>query len=647
LKIFARVYISMKTVNKLFKAVRDLGPSKLSLYGQYQVGLRSGHYRRVLPSRRDDYDGQPGLPPYAHFPQVSQAQRDLVLAEADEIRRGSVRLFGGDVVPLNLNAGASSQHWTVLEKALPEGDIKLIWEPARFGWAITLARAYAFSGDPLYVRDFWDKTLHFLSAHPPNLGRHWQSAQEVAIRLMVLIFCDRVLAAAPSSLRENRRRLWQAVAEHATRIPPTLCYARAQNNNHLLSEAAGLYAAGLYLPSHPQAKGWRQLGWHWLNRGFQGQIIEFGTYVQHSVNYHRLMLQLAVFTDHLRRESGAGDWPGATQARLAEATRWLWALTDPDTGKTPNLGANDGAYVFPLVCLPITDYRPVVSAAARAFLGGEIYDQSGLQEMGDWFNLPTGGMPSTLQPQAPDMLRLSSGSGRAFLRAAQFFDRPSHADQLHVDLWWHGVNLAPDPGTYQYNAPPPWDNALAGTAVHNTLTVDGQQQMTRAGRFLWLDWAQAEVLGHEVDQEGRLAWITAEHDGYRRLGARHQRKLSMLEDGWLVADRILPFGQPDQRIHQVQLTWLLPDWDWCFDAEDTLGLAGPKFGLKLKISGVDQLSLVRAGETLHGSITAEPTWGWQSPTYLVKEPALMLIGVISGRLPIEMTSTWRIFEPSP
>jgi hypothetical protein len=211
----------MNVIKNRLKAVRDLGPSKLSLYVQYQAGLRSGHYRRVLPSRRDDFEGQPGLPPYPHFPEVSLAQQDLVLAEADEVRRGRVRLFGGDLVPLNLDAGASSQHWTVLEKTPPAEDIKLIWEPARFGWAITLARAYAFSGDPLYARDFWDKTLHFLSAHPPNLGRHWQSAQEVAIRLMVLIFCDRVLAAAPSSLWENRRRLWQAAAEHAARIPPT------------------------------------------------------------------------------------------------------------------------------------------------------------------------------------------------------------------------------------------------------------------------------------------------------------------------------------------------------------------------------------------------------------------------------------------
>ena len=37
--------------------------------------------------------------------------------------------------------------------------------------------------------------------------------------------------------------------------------------------------------------------------------------------------------------------------------------TDPETGKTPNLGANDSAYIFPLTSLDQNDFRPVVDAA--------------------------------------------------------------------------------------------------------------------------------------------------------------------------------------------------------------------------------------------------------------------------------------------
>ena len=54
-------------------------------------------------------------------------------------------------------------------------------------------------------------------------------------------------------------------------------------------------------------------------------------------------------------------------------------------------------------------------------------------------------------------------------------------DQLHFDLWWHGINVAQDAGTYLYNGEPPWDNPLVSTRVHNTITIDGRDQMTRGG----------------------------------------------------------------------------------------------------------------------------------------------------------------------
>jgi hypothetical protein len=634
----------MKAHVKFFKALRALGFKKVWFYARYQAGLRSGYYRRMTPSVSDKFAGSPGLAPYEAYPRLTQAERDRALASAEEVCRGRVRLFGGEPVPLNLEIGASDEHWESLEKMPPEEDIKLIWEPARFGWALMLARGYAFSGDQAFAREFWGRTLHFLQVHPPYLGRQWQSAQEVAIRLMVLVFCDRVFATAPSSTPGNRARLWQAVAEHAVRIPPTMVYARAQNNNHLLSEAAGLFTAGAYLPSHPEADRWLKTGWRWLNWGFQHQISEFGTYTQHSVNYHRLMLQIALFTDHIRRDSGQPEWPQETRARLAAGTRWLWALTDPETGRAPNLGANDSAYLFPLSSQPWDDFRPVVNAAARAFLGQSVYEQNDLNEMGEWFKLAAPFQSTQPIPQAPDMLRLDSDQGRAFIRAAHFEDRPSHADQLYIDLWWRGVNIALDPGTYLYNAPPPWDNALQSSKVHNTLTVDGQEQMTQAGRFLWLDWAQAEVIAHTLDENGRLAWVSAEHDGYQHLGARHQRKLAQTEDGWLVTDTVFPTDKSDLKYHEVNLLWLLPDWHWSFESKGALRLDGPDFSLRLAIAGGEHLNLVRAGETLHGNIPAKPVWGWQSPSYSIQVPALQLIAVTIGRLPIELTSSWKIID---
>ena len=635
----------LNPITKTVKSLNQLGLSKMSQFGLYQLGLRTGHYRRLTPSERSGPVSAPTLPPLAQIPAIPPAQVDLTLAEADEILRGKVRLFGADPVPLDLDVGASSLHWSKLERIPPEKDPKLIWEPGRLGWAITLARAYAFSGEAVYARGFWEKTRRFLEVHPPNLGRQWQSAQEVALRLMALVFCDRVLVTSPESTPERRQRLWQAVVEHARRIPPTLAYARAQNNNHLLSEAAGLYTAGVYLGNHPEAARWRHLGWRWLNWGFLNQIEEFGTYVQQSTNYHRVMLQLALYTDALRREAGGEpDWPEAAYRHLAAATRWLWALTDPQTGRVPNLGANDGAVIFPLASQSFEDFRPVVGAAARAFLGESIPEFEAQNEMSAWFGLE--GQPPTAdrQPQAFDNLRVTSGAGRAFLHTAHFSDRPSHADQLHADLWWRGVNVARDAGTYSYNDPAPWDNALTSTMAHNTLTLDGQEQMQRAGRFLWLDWAQAEVLAYEMDDGGQILRLAGEHDGYRRLGALHQRLIEAADQGWRVTDRVLPYGDPNATPHLAEIRWLLPDWPWEQTAPGQLRLTGPAFSFSLTLSGVGPLALVRAGECLLGKVRPEPTWGWAAPTYSVKEPALGVIASAEGALPLKITSDWAFFD---
>jgi hypothetical protein len=238
------------------------------------------------------------------------------------------------------------------------------------------------------------------------------------------------------------------------------------------------------------------------------------------------------------------------------------------------------------------------------------------------------------------MLRIEGKHSRAFLHTAHFTDRPSHADQLHADLWWRGVNVALDPGTYRYNAPPPWDNPLVTSRVHNTLTLDGQDQMQRAGRFLWLDWAQAEILAYEMDDHGHIFRLTVEHDGYRKLGALHQRTLTATETGWAVTDTILPYGKRDDKVHQVALTWLLPDWEWHLDKESQINLMGPKISFRLQIEDADQINLFRAGERLVGEFEAQPFWGWTSLTYGVKEPALMMMAIVTDKLPIKLQSSW-------
>lgn len=661
----------------LWPAVRQLGLRQIGLFALYQLGLRSGYYRRACDPEQAKRQARRMDPltaiPLWQFPAAEELQavlgktgREKLLAEADEIVSGQTRLFGGPAVALQLGLPGPLANWTAYAggettaAGNAQGDIKWVWEPGRLGWAYTLGRAYWISQDEHYVSALWEKVETFLQANPAYQGPHWASAQEVALRLIALTYCWQVLLAAGDAYAQEAAKLAQAVAIHAQRIPPTLVYAQAQNNNHLLSEAAGLYTAGLFLPSHPAAARWRDLGWRWFHRGVLAQVASDGTYVQHSTSYHRLMLQTALWVNHLANKQGQ-EWPKKTHERLAVATRWLLRLLDSASGGVPNLGPNDGAYILPLTVSPPADYRPVLQAAAIAFLGEQLFADQTWDEMNLWLGGRRGATASPnrtagkeRQPsQAPHVLRSPNGESWAYLRAARFTGRPGHADQLHFDLWWRGLNVLQDAGTYLYNALPPWENSLAHSNVHNTVMVNGNDQMRRAGRFLYLDWAQAEVLQWDEAQGGALLSLSARHNGYRRMGIWHQRDASVGAAGdWQVRDTIYPMQAPGPAQPQsASLHWLLPDWPWQMLSDPGslaiyLQLTSPCGPVQLHLSQEPaaasappaDLQVVRAGELLYGNGAVLPTWGWSSPTYGVKIPALSLRLTVTARLPIRFTT---------
>jgi hypothetical protein len=638
-----------------FKALNQLGFRPVALNALYQLGLVTGHYRRTenrewgienSDSRfeiRDLFD----LPGQDELQKVLEKKgMEKLLADAEEIVAGKVRLFGGEAVPLRLTVPGELAHWTDYETSkafipysliteLPVHDIKFLWEPARFGWTFTLGRAYHLTGDERYPQAFWHFIETFLDANPPYLGPNWTSGQEAAIRLMALAWAAQVFAAAPASTPERTRRLAESVAAHAARIPPTLVYARSQQNNHLLTEAAGLLTAGLALPDHPEASRWRSQGWKWLNRGLQEQIDTYGEYAQHSTNYHRLMLQVVLWTNALIRSNDLDRhyrWPRQTTDAITRSTHWLLAILDSDTGRTPNLGANDGAYIFPFAISPFPDYRPVLHASARAFLGYDL-PRGPWDELSLWFRIP---LENRKYVQLPRYLgdQLYGKDSWVFLRTAQFTTRPSHADQLHVDLWWRGLNVAQDAGTYLYNADSPWDNSLTTALVHNTITVNGRDQMRRVGRFLYLDWVNAYRKNVTIHDPSVIQCVRGR---YRTPGFRHTRTVSVFEDNrWQVVDEILPlrFLLSFFRLHpsSFRLHWLLPDWEWKAEDRDQkvkIRLKSPYGSIMLTINHSPStipctFSLARAGEILIGSAAPDPTRGWISPTYGVKVPALSL-----------------------
>jgi len=184
--------------------------------------------------------------------------------------------------------------------------------------------------------------------------------------------------------------------------------------------------------------------------------------------------------------------------------------------------------------------------------------------------------------------------------------------------------------------------------------------MTRAGRFLWLDWAQAQGIEWSRSEDGAWERAAAQHNGYRKLGATHRREvIAHTGERWTITDRIFSSSASTTQPVLARLHWLLPDWSWRLETGDwrlEIQLQSPEGLIRLQV-GYDPQSLisnlysplkhqvVRAGELLSGDGPVSPTWGWASPTYGVKIPALSISISVEHSLPIHLLSEW-IFPSS-
>jgi len=637
----------------LLKAVAQLGFQQIFHFTVYKLSILTGFFRLLTPVKplkktADASKLKPNwflpLPGERIINKLDKETIDQIILEADEICAGKIRLFGGEPIRLDLAPKLPVVHWSELEKGknTEHVDIKFIWEPGRFNWAIRLGQAYYLSGDEKYPDTFWKFFEQFIKENPVNRGPNWQSAQEVALRMIHMIAAIHFLRSSSTTTQRRMNTICASITDHASRIMPTISYAIAQNNNHILSEAAGLFSAGIFLKSHPGARKWRRRGRDLFSNALLKQIDEKGEYVQHSTNYHRMMLILAIWMDILLK-SESTSCKEILKEKLAKSAHWLEIHIDQASGSAANLGHNDGSNILQFTAARYQDFRPVAQAASIVFRGQPEMPFGKWDDLCGWLSIDPDEKENLLHPTTSNayITRIGDNQGWAYMRTANYESRPAHADQLHVDIWHRGMNIFRDAGTYLYNASPPWRNALASTGTHNTVSIDNKDQMTKAGRFLWLDWAQAEIL----EKTGKSA--TACHDGYKQIGVIHKRNLELNDDGgWLITD-FLETNREVNLEHFIKLHWLAPDFLPSIE-KNTVRLDAPFGEIQIHFSVQNSeftpnLSIIRGGETISGSYRDE-NLGWFSPTYGQKVPAVSLLYHLTARVPLQLITEIKILD---
>lgn len=447
--------------------------------------------------------------------------------------------------------------WRVSHFDPRAGDIKDIWEPARFTWMFDLARGWLVTGDERYAACARDGVLSFLESAPPFRGVHWACGQETSIRAMAWLWAEGAFATSESFSTEFRTTLLRALAWSGERIADAFRYAKSQRNNHGVSEATGLICIGARLRDlDSRADRWIDRGHHGLEMMIADQIASDGWYVQHSFNYARLALDQLTMARRALRAAGR-DLSAGARARVRSLVELLGTCMDASTGELPNHGANDGAYVLPLSTRAYRDFRPSLTAGAAAY---EVTLPAACEperEVLAWLDEAV--PPPTPVPAAPTLRVGSSGwvvarsrSARLFARAGAYGSRPGHIDPCHVDIWIRDEPIAIDAGTYRYAAPPPWSNALADIAVHNTVQIPSLPAAQRGPRFLWLTWPRAHIVGSRV--EGERIVLELINESWKHAGVLHRRHCDVGPDLVRIVDEI---SAPAAFVAPIHVQWLL------------------------------------------------------------------------------------------
>ncbi len=620
--------------------LKDAVPADPAGYRSFRESCRA---RFFFPA------GRPAAPP--------QEWLSAARADAELLLDGKIRFFSALVGrigfpevewftnPFTGQHDPPQRHWCDLADFDPaRGDIKYFWEPSRFGWSYALARAYAAGRDEHYPEAFWTVLESWLAANPPQMGVNWQCGQEIAFRLLACVFALHAFWASPHTTAERLARLVVLLGASAERIAGNIDYARAQVGNHATTEAAGLYTVGVLFPELAGAEGWRRLGRNVLEAEARHNNWPDGSYTQHSVNYQRLMMHAYLWCLRLGELNGE-SFSDRTRQRLERSYEFLYQLQDAPTGRLPNYGPNDGAMLLPLNGCDYLDYRPLLGAMHYLFRRQRLYDDGPWEEDLLWLFGPSA-LEAPMRPIARESRNFCYGGyytlrGRrswAMTRCHSYRSRPNQADMLHLDLWFRGVNLLRDSGSYSYYDPQGgWNLYFLSTAAHNTIELGRENQMIKGPRFRWFSLLESRWTGRARHNQIEL-W-QGEHCGFRRLPSRatHRRAICRLgDDCWLIVDDILGKGT-----EQARLFWHLADLP--------CRLEGPSVRLEI---GEERASLVVAGGPAEMSLRlergtdGEERMGWQSLYYGQRTPAPTLCAAMEGPLPLRFLTLLSLGGPA-
>lgn len=391
-------------------------------------------------------------------------------------------------------------------------DVKVPWELSRMQHLTSLAWGYALEEKSIYLKEFQNQILDFISANPPRYGVNWVCTMDVGIRIANWLIAYDLFSTYGAKFDPEFERVFiRSIYEHGRHIFSHLEWDPYLRSNHYLANLAGLLFVSAYLPSNLEIDSWFDFSIREVISEVLSQFNPDGSNFEASTSYHRLSTEMVVYATALGLEKQV-DFPERYLQRIEKMGDFIRDITKPD-GLIVQFGDNDSGRFIKMFpdsnlldhCYLVQGLRglknltSIIETQLSCFKEEtkrlSAYPDFGLyiQNMDPWFLAVRCGA-----------IGQKGNGGHA------------HNDQLSFELAVNGVSMIVDPGTYVYTPIPRERRRFRSTAMHNTLAIEGKEQNEDQGLFKMVDKAKAKVICFE---EGLFI---GEHEGF---GVIHRRTL--------------------------------------------------------------------------------------------------------------------------
>ncbi len=496
------------------------------------------------------------------------------------------------------------KHWSEIDDySKKAGDIKYVWEKARFTFVYDLIR-YDFHFNSDQSKFVFSEIESFIDKNPINSGPNYKCSQEISLRILNWTFALYYYRNCEYLTDNLFQKIVNSIYMQIIHVYKNINFSRiAVRNNHAVTEVSLIYLAGLLFPFFKESKKWLNMGKKWLSQEVEYQIYDDGSYLQFSHNYHRVIIQVLTWVLCLS-ELNHIKFNEDFYKKIERTITFLYHHQDEATGWLPNYGNNDGALFFPLNGNHYRDFRPQLQALAFQ-LKINLYKENFEDIFWYGISLKEKKISKLKTINKNSLLCFPTGGFYGFrdnclttIRCGSYKDRPAQADALNFDIWHNGMNLIRDPGTYKYNTEEEFLNFYHGTPGHNTLSIGNQSQMIKGARFIWYYWTKYAVA--EIKETKDAFIFEGEIIGFPQFGnkIKHSRKVKKNknenENKWIITDTTNYHGP-----EKVYLHWNI----------------NPDVRSSIDIYAVDQ-----KGNILKPEIKK----GWYSESYGIKEIAEQL-----------------------